>query len=143
MKYCPAKLGAARVLYTTILLTGPSSGHDCDNGMEHWTTHKRYLAYSSLHLLSLTSSPIKSLLAKPSLVAFLAKSNAQSGQELYDAAIETLNVALENRGQEEKDFVDVIKVRMHLHDPGRRDTVVTFRLSPSLMPGSATMPYVI
>ncbi|KAG8215514.1 hypothetical protein J3R82DRAFT_9161 [Butyriboletus roseoflavus] len=101
-------VNGSRVVYTTILLTGPSSGYACDNALGRLTMHKRV---------------IKSLSVKPSLVAILAKSVAQSNQELYDAAIETLNVALENCDQEEEDFVNVIKA-ITFFDAGLRDDAI-------------------
>lgn len=53
---------------------------------------------------------------KPSLTAWLATSIAQAGHENFSAALETLDLALENCDQAERNFVDVIKVRMHLRD---------------------------
>lgn len=52
----------------------------------------------------------------PPLVALLAKSIAQSGQDMYTAAMETLDNALKICDPAEKDFVDVIKVCNHSHN---------------------------
>ncbi|KAF8121118.1 hypothetical protein EV363DRAFT_1234174 [Boletus edulis] len=65
-----------------------------------------------------------SLSITPSLVARLAKSIAQSGQNRHDAGIEALNHVLESCDQREKDFVDVIKV-ITLFDAGHRDGAIS------------------
>jgi tetratricopeptide (TPR) repeat protein len=46
-------------------------------------------------------------------VAVLTKSPALSGQDLSDTAIEILENALERYDHEEKDFVNMIKVRVY------------------------------
>lgn len=48
---------------------------------------------------------------------------AQFGQKKYDAAVEALDDALKHCDEEEKDFVRMVKVRMHLHDSGRCHTI--------------------
>ncbi|KAH0826114.1 WD40-repeat-containing domain protein [Lanmaoa asiatica] len=58
-----------------------------------------------------------------SLIALLAKSVAQSGQERCNAAIETLDIAIENGDREEKDFVRLVKA-ITFFDAGLHDEAI-------------------